>query len=109
MHGARSKIPGKNSSPYIYVKFLALLGAPYIYDISRLRVNRTQSSVAIGLVTGHNTLITHLHLMGLINSPLRRKCGAKYENSAHIFCECEALASLRPVYLGSPFLYLEYI
>jgi hypothetical protein len=24
---------------YIYVKFLALLGAPYIYDISRLRVN----------------------------------------------------------------------
>jgi hypothetical protein len=24
---------------YIYVKFLALLRAPYIYDISRLRVN----------------------------------------------------------------------
>jgi len=26
------------------------------------------------------------------------------ENSAHIFCECEALASLRLVYLGSFFL-----
>jgi hypothetical protein len=40
MHGSRSKIPSKKSSPYIYdVKFLALLGAPYIYDISRLRVN----------------------------------------------------------------------
>jgi hypothetical protein len=23
---------------YIYIKFLALLGAPFIYDISRLRV-----------------------------------------------------------------------
>jgi hypothetical protein len=39
MHGSRSKIPSKKSRPYIYVKFLALLGAPYIYDISRLRVN----------------------------------------------------------------------
>jgi hypothetical protein len=40
MHCSRSKIPSKNSRPYIYdVKFLALLGAPYIYDISRLRVN----------------------------------------------------------------------
>jgi hypothetical protein len=41
MHGSRSKIPSKKSLPYIYdVKFLALLGAPYIYiyNISRLRV-----------------------------------------------------------------------
>jgi hypothetical protein len=44
MHGSRSKIPSKQSRPYIYiyiyqVKFLALLGAPYTYDISRLKVN----------------------------------------------------------------------
>jgi hypothetical protein len=44
MHGSRSKIPSKKSLPYVYiyiydVKFLALLGAPYIYDINRLRVN----------------------------------------------------------------------
>jgi hypothetical protein len=41
IHGSRSKIPSKKSRPYIYIlKFLALLGAPYIYiyDISRLRV-----------------------------------------------------------------------
>jgi hypothetical protein len=44
MHGSRSKIPSKKSRPYTYdVKFLALLGAPYIYDISRLRVNLTAS------------------------------------------------------------------
>jgi hypothetical protein len=34
-----AKSPVKKSRPYIYVKFLALLGAPCIYDISRLRVN----------------------------------------------------------------------
>jgi hypothetical protein len=39
MHCSRSKIPRKKSRPYIYdVKFLSLLGAPYIYT-SRLRVN----------------------------------------------------------------------
>ena len=31
-------------------------------------------------------------------------CGAKEETSAHILCECEALASLRHVYLGFFFL-----
>ena len=42
--------------------------------------------------------------MGLLDIPLRRKCGAENEISAHIFCECEALTSLRHVYLGSFFL-----
>jgi hypothetical protein len=41
------KSPVNISSKYIYiykheVKILALLGAPYIYDISRLRVNAPQ-------------------------------------------------------------------
>jgi hypothetical protein len=45
MHCSRSNFPSKKSRPHIYdVKFLALLGAPYIYvyDISRLRVNRNK-------------------------------------------------------------------
>jgi hypothetical protein len=44
MHGSRSKIPSKKSRPYIYdVKFLALLGAPYTYDIGRVRVKLNYS------------------------------------------------------------------
>jgi hypothetical protein len=43
MHGSSSKIPSKKCPPYIYdVKFLALLGAAYIDDISRLRVKGEQ-------------------------------------------------------------------
>jgi len=42
--------------------------------------------------------------MGLSDSPLHRRCGAEDETSAHILCECEALASLRLAYLGSFFL-----
>ena len=42
--------------------------------------------------------------MGLSDSPLCRRCGAEDETSAHILCECEAVASLRHVYLGSLFL-----
>jgi hypothetical protein len=44
-----------------------------------LPFNRTQSRTVTGLPTGHNTLIRHL-------------------------CQCETLASLRHVYLGSFFL-----
>ena len=69
-----------------------------------LSFNRTQSRVVTGLLTGHNTLRRHLHLLRLIDSPLCRACGVKEETSAHILCECEALASLRHTYLGSFFL-----
>ena len=58
---------------------------------------------------GHNTLRRHLYLLGLLDSPLCRKCGVGEENSAHNLCECEALASLRHVYLGSFFLEQEDI
>jgi len=57
-----------------------------------------------GLLTGHNTLRRHLHLLGLLDSPLCRKCGVGEETLAHILCECDAVASLRHVYLGSFFL-----
>jgi len=66
--------------------------------------NRIQSRVVTGLLTGHNTLRRHLYLLGLLYSPLCRKCGVGEETSAHILCECEALASLRHAYLGSFFL-----
>ena len=69
-----------------------------------LSFNRTQSRAVIGLLTGHNTLRRHLHLMGLSDRQLCRRCRAEDETSAHILCECEALASLRHVYLGSSFL-----
>ena len=42
--------------------------------------------------------------MGLNNNPTYNKCGMEKENSLHIVCESEALASLRHAYLGSFFL-----
>jgi len=69
-----------------------------------LSFNRTQFRVVIGLLTGHNTLRRHLHIMGLSNNPICRKCGPEKKTSVHILCECEALASLRYTYLGSLFL-----
>ena len=65
-----------------------------------LSFNRTQPRAVTDLLTGH-TLRRHLHLMWLSDSPLCRRCGAEDETSAHILCECEALASLRHAYLGS--------
>jgi hypothetical protein len=39
--------------------------------------------------------------MELSSNPTCRKCGTEEETSAHILCECEALASLKHAYLGS--------
>jgi len=81
-----------------------ILGTCLGAKASFLSFNWAQSRAATGLLTGHNTLRRHLHLMGLSDSPLRRRCGAEDETSAHILCECEALASLRYAYMGSFFL-----
>jgi len=49
-----------------------------------LTFNRIQSRAVTGLLTGHNTLRRHLHLLGLHDSPLCRTCGVREETSAHI-------------------------
>jgi hypothetical protein len=58
-----------------------------------LSFNRTQSRSLNGLLTGHNTLRKHLHLLGLLDSPLCRRCGAEEQISSHVLCECEAFHS----------------
>ena len=60
-----------------------------------LYFNRMQSRVVTGLLAGHNTLKRHLYTTGLIDSLACRRCGAEEETSAHILCQCEALATLR--------------
>ena len=57
-----------------------------------------------GFLNGYDTLRRHPYIMGLINSPLCKKCGAEDENSAHILFECEDLATRGRTYLGSFFL-----
>jgi hypothetical protein len=87
-----------------------LISGPNLATGARLlSFNRTQSRVVIGVLTGHNTLRRHLHIMGLSDRPICRKCGTEEETSVHILFECEALASLRHTYLGSFFLDLEHI
>ena len=49
-----------------------------------LPFNRTQSRVVTTLLTGHYTLRRQLHLMGLTNSPLCRRCGVGDETWAYI-------------------------
>jgi len=71
------------------------------FKVKFLSFNRTQSRVVTGLLTGQNTLRRRFYLLGLIDSLLCRGCGVKEETSAHILCECEALASLIHTYLGS--------
>jgi hypothetical protein len=67
IYGSRSKIPSKKSRPYIYiydVKFLAFLGAPCIYDISRLRLNSriTTHITNVQLYTAHLALFANVQI-----------------------------------------------
>jgi hypothetical protein len=72
-----------------------LILGPCLGAKARFLSNRTQSRAVTGLLTGHNTLRRHLHLLGLLDSPMCRRCVVKEETSAHILWECEALASVR--------------
>jgi hypothetical protein len=75
-----------NGMEHIRLLYL-ILGPSRGTRVRFLSFSRVQSRV----VTGHNTLHRHLHLMGLVDSPLCRKCGVEDETSAHILCWCEVL------------------
>jgi hypothetical protein len=99
-HWASSCDPGNN-----HRQARELISGPSLGTrVKFLSFNRTQSRVVTGRLTGHNTLRRHLYLLGLLDSPLCSGCGVKEETSAHVLCECEALVSLRHMYLGSFFL-----
>jgi hypothetical protein len=66
--------------------------------------NRIKSGDVTGLLTGHNTLKRYLYIMGMINSPLGKRCGVEEETSAHILCEYKALVTIRHSSFGSCFL-----
>jgi len=67
-----------------------------------LSFNGTESRDITGLLTGHNTLRRHLHLMGLSDSPMCRRCGAEDETTAYIICKCELwLHSDMPIWAPS--------
>jgi hypothetical protein len=51
-----------------------------------------------GLHTGYNTPRRRLYKMGLIDTPLCRRCGAEEEDSALVVCAYESLATLRQTY-----------
>jgi len=66
-----------------------------------LSFNRIQFRVVICFLLDITPWRRYLHVMGLTNSPLCRRCGAGDKTSAQIFCECEVLASLRHAQFGS--------
>jgi hypothetical protein len=79
-----------------------LISGPDLATRARLlSLNRTQSRVVNGLLTGHNTVRRHLYVMGLNNNPICWKCGTEEETSVHVLCACETLASPRHTCLGS--------
>jgi hypothetical protein len=62
-----------------------LISGPNLATGARLlSFNRTQTRVVIGLLTGHNTLRRHLHIIGLSDNPTCRKCGTEEETSVRI-------------------------
>lgn len=56
--------------------------------------------IITGLHIGYNTLRRRLYIMGLIDNPLCRRCGVEKEDSAHVVCAYESLATLRQIYFG---------
>ena len=92
-------------SMYLFISLLYMFRATQCSSSGESNHINTSFGMYLGLLTGHNTLRRHLHIMGLCDSPICRKCGVGGgESSVHILCQCEALASLRHTYLGSFFL-----
>ena len=81
-----------------------ILGPIPSAKIRLLSCNRILPRIGTGPFTGHNTLRRDLYIMGLMDSPLFRRCVAEDVTSAHVLCECEDLATLRYIYWAPLFM-----
>jgi hypothetical protein len=62
-----------------------LISGPHPTARARLlSFNRIQSRAVTVLLIGQYTLRRHLYIVGMIDSPLCRRCGAREETSAHV-------------------------
>ena len=77
---------------------------PKLARISRKNflINCTTRNIRImaGIITGHNILNRHLHVMGIRQDPLCLKCGDA-KTSFHLVVDCPAYTRLRMNTLGS--------
>jgi ribonuclease HI len=60
-----------------------------------MKLRRSEISVMVRMVTGHNHLRRQNNLLGLTESKLCRLCGESEETSSHIITDCDALWSER--------------
>jgi hypothetical protein len=68
---SRNLLQDSEYNQYIQIQDRELISGPSTATKARiLSFNKTQSRVVTGLLTGHNTLIKHLYVMGLSVIPL---------------------------------------
>ena len=68
------------------------------------KFDRRQPRLAVGWLTGHWRVNSHLSKMGLSDSADCRWCNVEEETTEHLLCECQAWAVLRQTVVGSPYL-----
>ena len=72
-----------------------------------LAMSKLRLRAAVGLLTGHTTLRTHLYKLGHTEQQECRLCGYDKEDTVHAVCECPVLACKRYRIWGSMFLKAE--
>jgi hypothetical protein len=82
---------------------------PMRYPVSRranelLAMSKWRLRAAVGLLTGHTSLRTHLYKLGHTERQECRLCGHDKEDSVHIVCDCPVLAYKRCRIWSSMFL-----
>ena len=69
-----------------------------------LAMSKLRLRAAVGLLTGHTTLRTHLYKLGHTEQQECRLCGYDKEDSVHTVCDCPVLACKIYRIWGSMFL-----
>lgn len=64
-------------------------------------LKRNELRLITGLLTGHCPVKYHLKKLGMIDNDLCRFCNTELESSAHLLCDCAALATRRLKLLGN--------
>ncbi|XP_048486450.1 uncharacterized protein LOC125490643 [Plutella xylostella] len=91
---AWNNVPGQHHARALIV------GYSQKFTRRALELTRNQLRVLTRTLSGHCRLNSHLHKMGLSDTPTCRFCNEEDETPMHILCECEAIIHKRNRILG---------
>jgi hypothetical protein len=96
-HGKQWRLDKGHRQSHLFLGYTLRSNQDYRWILS---LRRKDCRILVGLLTGHNSLLRHLNMIGVVPNGLCPSCHRAEETSQHFLCDCPTFSSTRKSVYG---------